>query len=63
MKMSTVWSIVGAIIAIIIAWWVVNVAFSIAWFLVKAIITVVVALAIFGLIKASLKSKDRDRTR
>ena len=52
--MSTVWSIIGAIIAIIIAWWVVNVAFSIAWFLVKAIITVVVALAIFGLIKASL---------
>ena len=63
MKMSTVWSIVGAIIAIVIAWWVVNVAFSIAWFLVKAIITVVVALAIFGLIKASLKSKDHDRTR
>jgi uncharacterized protein YacL len=63
MKMSTVWSVIGAIIAIIIAWWVVNVAFSIAWFLVKAVIAVVVALAIFGLIKASLKSKDRDRTR
>lgn len=59
--MSTVWSIVGAIIAIIIAWWVVNIAFSIAWFLVKAIIAVVVAAAIFGLIKASLKSKDRQR--
>jgi hypothetical protein len=29
----------------------------------QAIITVVVALAIFGLIKASLKSKDHDRTR
>jgi multisubunit Na+/H+ antiporter MnhG subunit len=61
MKMSTVWSIIGAIIAIIIAWWVVNAAFSIAWFLVKVVITVVVALAIFGLIKASLKSKDRQR--
>ncbi|MBM6591788.1 hypothetical protein [Brevibacterium sp. RIT 803] len=58
MKMSTVWSIVGAIIAIIIAWWVVNVAFSIAWFLVKALITVIVAVGIFYLIKASLKSKD-----
>ena len=33
------------------------------WFRVKAIVTVVVALAIFGLIKASLKSKDHDRTR
>ena len=61
--MSTVWSVIGAIIAIVIAWWMVNVAFSIAWFLVKAVIAVVVALAIFGLIKASLKSKDRDRTR
>lgn len=57
--MSTVWSIIGAIIAVIIAWWVVNIAFSIAWFLVKAIIAVVVAIAIFGLIKASLRSKDR----
>ncbi len=57
--MSTVWSIIGAIIAVIIAWWVVNIAFSIAWFLVKAIIAVVVAMAIFGLIKASLRSKDR----
>ena len=61
MKMSTVWSIVGAIIAIIIAWWVVNIAFSIAWFLVKAIIAVLAAAAIFGLIKASLKSKDKKR--
>ncbi|WP_198397337.1 hypothetical protein [Brevibacterium antiquum] len=59
MKMSTVWSIIGAIIAIIIAWWVVNVAFSIAWFLVKAIIAVVVAAAIFALIKQSLRSKDK----
>ena len=61
MKMSTVWSIVGAIIAIIVAWWVVNVAFTIAWFLVKALITVIVAVGIFYLINASLKSKDRKR--
>lgn len=61
MKMSTVWSIVGAIIAIIIAWWVVNVAFSIVWFLVKAVIVVVVAAIIFGLIKQALKSKDKQR--
>ncbi|NJC55465.1 hypothetical protein [Brevibacterium marinum] len=59
--MSTVWSIVGAIIAIIIAWWVVNVAFSIVWFLVKAVIVVVVAAIIFGLIKQALKSKDKQR--
>ena len=59
--MSTVWSVIGAIIAIIIAWWVVNIAFSIAWFLVKAVIAVIVAAAIFGVIKASLKSKDRQR--
>lgn len=59
--MSTVWSIVGAIIAIIIAWWVVNIAFSVVWFLVKALIVVIVAAAIFGLIKASLKSKDKQR--
>ncbi|MGO2575674.1 MAG: hypothetical protein ACTH8Y_05800 [Brevibacterium aurantiacum] len=62
MKMSTVWSIVGAIIALVIAWWVVNVAFSIAWFLVKAIIALVVAVAIFALIKQAFRSKDKQRS-
>lgn len=58
MKMSTVWSAVGAIIAIIIALWLVNVVFSIAWFLVKALIVVVVAVAIFGVLKRAFASKD-----
>lgn len=61
--MSTVWSIIGAIIAIIIAWWVVNIAFTIAWFIVKAIIAIVVAAAIFGLIKQAFRSKDKQRAR
>lgn len=58
MKMSTVWSAVGAIIAIIIALWLVNAVFAVAWFLVKALIVVVVAVVIFGVLKRAFASKD-----
>ncbi|KZE24539.1 MULTISPECIES: hypothetical protein [Brevibacterium] len=61
MKMSTVWSVLGAILAIIIAWWIVSAVFSIAWFLVKAVIVIAVAAIVFGFIKGAFRSKDRQR--
>lgn len=59
--MSTVWSIIGAIIAIVVALWLVNVAFSIAWFIVKALIVVAVAAVVYAFIKQAFKSRDRQR--
>ncbi len=61
MKMSTVWSVLGAILAIIIAWWIVSAVFSIAWFLVKAVIVVAVAAVVFALLKGAFASKDRQQ--
>lgn len=61
MRKSTMWSTVGAVIAVIIALWVVNVVLSVTWFLVKLAIVVVVAVVIYGLIKAAFRSKDRTR--
>ncbi len=55
------WSTVGAVIAVIVALWVVNVVLSVTWFLVKLAIVVVVAVVIYGLIKAAFRSKDRTR--
>ncbi|GAA1621399.1 MULTISPECIES: hypothetical protein [Brevibacterium] len=59
MKMSTVWSVVGAVLAIIIAWWLVNAVFSIAWFLVKALIVVAVATVVYAFLKGAFRAKDR----
>ncbi|MCM1013150.1 Uncharacterised protein [Brevibacterium casei] len=59
MKMSTVWSVVGAVLAIIIAWWLVSVVFSIAWFLVKALIVVAVAAVVYAFLKGAFRAKDR----
>ena len=59
MKMSTVWSVVGAVLAIIIAWWLVNAVFSIAWFLVKALIVVAVAAVVYAFLKGAFRVKDR----
>ncbi|WP_223289824.1 hypothetical protein [Brevibacterium casei] len=57
--MSTVWSVVGAVLAIIIAWWLVSVVFSIAWFLVKALIVVAVAAVVYAFLKGAFRAKDR----
>lgn len=58
MKMSTVWSIAGAIVALVIAWWLVSFLLSVVWFAVKLAIVAVVALVVFGLIKQLFRSRD-----
>lgn len=48
--MKTVGPLVGAILAIIIAWWLVTVLLSVVWFIAKLIIVAVVAVLVyFGL--------------
>ncbi|RBP62782.1 hypothetical protein DFO66_11345 [Brevibacterium sanguinis] len=59
MNTSTIWSIVGAVIAVIVALWLVNVVLSVTWFLAKLAIVAVVAVVIYGIIKAAFTSKDR----
>ena len=44
MKKGTLWTILGVIAAIVIAWFLVEVLFSLLWFIGKLVIVAIVAL-------------------
>ena len=49
--MRTLWTVLGVIVAVIVAWFIVDVAFSLMWLVFKLVIVAVVALAVFGLLR------------
>ena len=52
MTKSTIWSILGGIVAIIVAWWIVSALFSVLWFVVKLAVVAVVAVAVYAGIRS-----------
>ncbi|GAA4780046.1 hypothetical protein GCM10023351_26310 [Microbacterium gilvum] len=52
------WTIIGVIAAAVIAWWIVNVIFSVLWFIVKLGVVAVVAVIVFFVLR-SLFRGDR----
>ena len=47
MNKSAVWTVIGVIVAVVIAWWLVSVLFSVLWFLAKlAVVAVIVFLVL-----------------
>jgi hypothetical protein len=47
MTKNTIWTILGVIAAIVIAWWLVGILFSVLWFIAKLAIVAVVAVVVF----------------
>lgn len=58
MNKNTIWTILGVILAIVIAWWLVNVVFSLLWFVVKLALVAAVALAVFVGLRAVFSRTD-----
>ena len=58
MNKSTVWTVVGVIAAIAIAWFLVNVVFSLLWFIGKIIIVGIVAVIVFVVLRAIFSRSD-----
>ncbi|WP_345439943.1 hypothetical protein [Microbacterium gilvum] len=58
MTKNSVWTIIGVIAAAVIAWWIVNVIFSVLWFIVKLGVVAVVAVIVFFVLR-SLFRGDR----
>lgn len=57
----TVWTVLGVIAAVLIAWFVVDVVFSVLWFIVKLAIVAAVAVVVFFVLRALVRpSGDRD---
>lgn len=59
MTKSTIWSILGVIVAVVIAWWVVSALFSVLWFIAKLAVVAVVAVLVYAGLRA-LTSRSGD---
>jgi uncharacterized protein YacL len=57
---STVWTIVGVIAAVLIAWFLVNLLFSVLAFIFKLVAVAVVALIVFVVLRMIFARRDAD---
>lgn len=51
MNKNTLWTVLGVIVAIVIAWFLVNILFSVLAFIFKLLIVAVVAVIVFFLLR------------
>jgi hypothetical protein len=58
MNKSTLWTIVGVVVAVIIAWALVNVLFSLLWFVVKLAVVAVVAVGVFLVLRGVFSGRE-----
>ena len=58
----TVWTVLGVILAVIIAWFVVDLLFSLHWFIGKLAIVAVVAVIVFFVLRALVRPSDDRRS-
>lgn len=56
---KNIWTILGVILAVVIAWWIVSALFSVLWFIAKLAIVAVVAVVVF-LVLRSVFSRSAD---
>ena len=54
----TAWTVIGVIAAVIIAWFLVDLLFSLVWFVVKLAIVAGVAVVVFFVLRALVKPSD-----
>jgi undecaprenyl pyrophosphate phosphatase UppP len=57
----TVWIVIGVIVAIVIAWFLVDIVFSVLWFIAKLAIVLVVAAVVFFALRSLLKRVGDNR--
>ena len=57
MNKNSLWTIVGVVLAGVIAWWIVSALFSILWFIAKLAIVLVVAVVVFLVLRGLFTSK------
>jgi high-affinity Fe2+/Pb2+ permease len=58
MNKSMVWTILGVIAAIVIAWIVVNIVLSTIFFIAKLVLVAIVALIVFGVLRWLFTRRD-----
>lgn len=58
----TAWTVIGVIVAVIVAWFLVDVLFSLLWFIGKLAIVAVVAVIVFFVLRALVRPSDERRS-
>jgi len=58
----TIWTVIGVVVAVLIAWFVVDVVFSVLWFIVKLAIVAGVAVVVFFVLRALVRPSDDRRS-
>lgn len=62
MVSRTLWIVLGVIASVVIAWFVVDLVFSVVWFIVKLAVVAVVAVVVFFVLRAWLgRASDREQ--
>ncbi|WP_295784394.1 hypothetical protein [uncultured Microbacterium sp.] len=60
MRKSTLWTILGVIVAVIIAWFLVNILFSLIAFAFRLLAVAVIAVIVFFVLRAVFARRDVD---
>ena len=55
---KNIWTILGVILAVVIAWWIVSALFSVLWFIGKLAIVAVVAVVVFFVLRGIFARSD-----
>lgn len=55
---KNIWTILGVILAVVIAWWIVSALFSVLWFIAKLAIVAVVAVVVFLVLRSVFSRAD-----
>ncbi|WP_168429210.1 hypothetical protein [Microbacterium sp. K24] len=55
---KNIWTILGVIVAVVLAWWIVSALFSVLWFVVKLAIVLVVAVGVFFLLRSVFSRRE-----
>ena len=58
----TVWTVIGVIVAVIVAWFLVDVLFSLLWFIGKLAIVAVVAVLVFLALRYFVRPSDEQKS-
>lgn len=62
MMSRTLWIVLGVIASVVIAWFLVDLVFSVVWFIVKLAVVAVVAVVVFFALRAWLgRMGDRNQ--
>lgn len=61
MMSRTVWTVLGVIAAVLIAWFLVDLLFSVVWFIVKLAIVAVVAVIVFFVLRSMVARRGDER--